>query len=54
LPRHLDLDTLRQADLQEIILSLNLTPRKYLGYLTPRAMVNSGVRGQAAAFSSAS
>lgn len=28
LPRHLDLDTLSQADLQEIILSLNLTPRK--------------------------
>jgi transposase, IS30 family len=35
LPRHLDLDTLSQADLQEIILSLNLTPRKCLGYLTP-------------------
>ena len=28
LPRHLDLDTLSQADLQEIVLSLNLTPRK--------------------------
>jgi transposase, IS30 family len=35
LPRHLDLDTLSQADLQEIVLSLNLTPRKCLGYLTP-------------------
>ena len=35
LPRHLDLDTLSQADLQEIVLSLNLTPRKCLGYTTP-------------------
>jgi len=35
LSRHLDLDTLSQADLQEIVLSLNLTPRKCLGYLTP-------------------
>lgn len=35
LPRHLDLDTLSQADLQEIVLSHNLTPRKCLGYLTP-------------------
>lgn len=35
LPRHLDLDTVSQADLQEIVLSLNLTPRKCLGYLTP-------------------
>jgi len=35
LPRQLDLDTVNQADLQEIVLSLNLTPRKCLGYLTP-------------------
>jgi len=35
LPRHLDLDTLSQADLQEIVLSLKLTPRKCLGYATP-------------------
>ena len=35
LPRQLDLDTVSQADLQEIVLSLNLTPRKCLGYLTP-------------------
>ena len=35
LPRQLDLDTLSQADLQEIVLSLNLTPRKCLNYLTP-------------------
>jgi len=35
LPRHLDLDTLSRADLQKIVLSHNLTPRKCLGYLTP-------------------
>lgn len=35
LPRQLDLDTLSQAELQEIVLSLNLTPRKCLGYTTP-------------------
>jgi transposase, IS30 family len=35
LPRHLDLDSLSQADLQEIVLSHNLTPRKCLGYMTP-------------------
>jgi IS30 family transposase len=35
LPRQLDLDTVSQADLQEIVLSLNLTPRKCIGYLTP-------------------
>jgi IS30 family transposase len=35
LPRHLDLDTVSQADLQEIVLSLNRTPRKCIGYLTP-------------------
>jgi IS30 family transposase len=35
LPRQLDLDTVSQAELQEIVLSLNLTPRKCLGYITP-------------------
>ncbi len=35
LPRHLDLDTVSQTDLQDIVLSLNLTPRKCLGYATP-------------------
>jgi len=35
LPRQLDLDTLSQADLQDIVISLNPTPRKCLGYLTP-------------------
>src|SRR5215212_310606 len=35
LPRDLDLDTLTEAELQEIVLSHNLTPRKCLGFLTP-------------------
>jgi IS30 family transposase len=34
-PRDLDLDALGDAELQEIILSHNLTPRKCLGFLTP-------------------
>jgi transposase, IS30 family len=35
LPRGLDLDALGDAELQEIVLSHNLTPRKCLGFLTP-------------------
>ena len=35
LPRDLDLDALNEAELQEIILTHNLTPRKCLGFLTP-------------------
>src|SRR3954454_11492825 len=35
LPRDLDLDALSDPELQEIILSHNLTPRKCLGFLTP-------------------
>jgi transposase, IS30 family len=35
LPRDLDLDALSDAELQEIILTHNLTPRKCLGFLTP-------------------
>jgi hypothetical protein len=35
LPRDLNLDALSGAELQEIILSHNLTPRKCLGFLTP-------------------
>ena len=35
LPRHLDLDALADAELQEIVLTHNLTPRKCLGFLTP-------------------
>lgn len=35
LPRDLDIDALSQAELQDIVMSHNLTPRKCLGYLTP-------------------
>jgi IS30 family transposase len=35
LPRELDLDALSDAELQEIVLTHNLTPRKCLGFLTP-------------------
>jgi transposase, IS30 family len=35
LPRDLDLDALAETELQEIVLSHNLTPRKCLGFLTP-------------------
>ena len=35
LPRELDLDALTDADLQEVVLTHNLTPRKCLGFLTP-------------------
>ena len=34
-PRDLDLDALTDAELQEIVLTHNLTPRKCLGFLTP-------------------
>lgn len=35
LPRKLDIDDLSNAELQDIVMSHNLTPRKCLGYLTP-------------------
>src|SRR3954453_1431382 len=35
LPRDLDLDALGDAELRDIVLSHNLTPRKCLGFLTP-------------------
>jgi transposase, IS30 family len=35
LPRDLDLDALGEAELQEIVLGHNLTPRKCRGFLTP-------------------
>lgn len=35
LPRQLDLDQLEGQEIQEIVLSHNLTPRKCLGFLTP-------------------
>jgi IS30 family transposase len=35
LPRDLDLDALTDAELQDVVLTHNLTPRKCLGFLTP-------------------
>ena len=35
LPRNLDIDQLSDYDIQEIVLTANLTPRKCLGFKTP-------------------
>ena len=35
LPRHLDIDRTSDQDIQEIVLTMNLTPRKCLGFKTP-------------------
>ncbi|MCY3873704.1 MAG: IS30 family transposase [Rhodobacteraceae bacterium] len=35
LPRHLDIDALDDEDLQDIVFTANLTPRKCVGYKTP-------------------
>ena len=35
LPRHLDIDALDDEELQDIVFTANLTPRKCLGYKTP-------------------
>ena len=35
LPRRTNLDRLTDEDLQEIVMTCNLTPRKCLGYVTP-------------------
>jgi len=35
LPRDLDIDTLSDEDIQDVVLTTNLTPRKCLGYITP-------------------
>ena len=35
LPRQLDIDQLSDEDIQEIVLTANLTPRKCLGFKTP-------------------
>ena len=35
LPRDLDIDAMSQSELQDIVMSHNMTPRKCLGYLTP-------------------
>src|SRR3954466_16356856 len=35
LPRHLDMDQRSDEELQDIVMTANLTPRKCLGFLTP-------------------
>jgi IS30 family transposase len=35
LPRHLDIDRTSDQEIQEIVLTTNLTPRKCLGFKTP-------------------
>ena len=35
LPRGTDLDEISEADIQEIAMTINLTPRKCLGYRSP-------------------
>ena len=35
LPRHLDIDEMSDEEIQDIVMTTNLTPRKCLGFLTP-------------------
>jgi IS30 family transposase len=35
LPRHIDIDRLSDAEIQDIVITANLTPRKCLGFKTP-------------------
>ena len=42
LPRQLDIDQLSDEDIQEIVLTANLIPRKYLGFKTQRSRPRSG------------
>jgi IS30 family transposase len=35
LPRHIDIDQMSDEDIQDIVMTANLTPRKCLGFLTP-------------------
>src|SRR2546421_3650872 len=35
LPRHIDIDRLSDAEIQDIVVTANLTPRKCLGFKTP-------------------
>jgi transposase, IS30 family len=35
LPRHIDLDQLSDEEIQDIVVTTNLTPRKCLGFKTP-------------------
>lgn len=39
LPRQTNLDNLSDEDMQEIVMTYNLTPRKCLGYITPKPIV---------------
>ena len=34
-PRHIDIDKVSDEEIQEIVLTANLTPRKCLGFKTP-------------------
>ncbi len=35
LPRHIDIDKVSDEEIQDIVLTANLTPRKCLGFKTP-------------------
>ena len=35
LPRHIDIDQMSDEEIQDIVMTANLTPRKCLGFLTP-------------------
>jgi hypothetical protein len=35
LPRHIDIDRLSDEEIQDIVITANLTPRKCLGFKTP-------------------
>ena len=48
LPRHLDIDRTSDQDIQEIVLTTNLTPRKCLGFKTPLQACVPGLDRQAA------
>ena len=44
LPRHLDIDRTSDREIQEIVLTTNLTPRKCLGFKTPfQALISDAV-----------
>jgi hypothetical protein len=39
LPRHTDIDQLSDEEIQDIVLTANLTPRKCLGFKTPTHVI---------------
>ena len=52
LPGHLDIDRTSDRDIQEIVLTTNLTPRKCLGFKTPfQALIAELGRGVQIRFS---